>query len=84
MERSVLLPELGNGLLEIVDFLVLVSDDLAEVLQLLHLCQVLITLFVDGRQILMVDLLHVTQSFLEVHCITMGASKCVGQLLTQN
>jgi hypothetical protein len=84
MELPILCSQFFNSLLKFFDFRVLVSDYARKVLQLFHLSQVLVPFLVDGRQILMVDLLHVTQSFFQIHGISVATSQSIGQLLSKD
>ena len=84
MEVPIFFSQVCDCLLEFLDFHVLVSDYSGEVFKLLHLGQVLVSFFINGRQVLVIDLLHVAQSLLQVHSVPMAPSQGVGELLAEH
>ena len=59
VQLAILVFEVSDALLVLLDVMVLVADDLGQVLELLHLLQILVTLLVDGRQVLLICRLHI-------------------------
>jgi predicted DNA repair protein MutK len=64
--------------------LVLVSDDLAQVLKLLHLLEVLLAFLVYCVKVLLVRLLHVGEGLLQVEGVAVAAGKGIRELLPKS
>lgn len=83
VQLTVLSLELIDTILVLLDIVIFFANDSGQVLELLHLLQVLITLLIDRSETLLVSHLHVRQRLLQVQGVSMAGRQGISKLRSQ-